>query len=111
VPFFDQEVVGVEMLRRMGEATYGEHDPTQVFYKGSPQEIEKLDEGGYVLKLKLPFTSKEDVHLTRAGDELAISLGNFRRNIVLPRALATLQVQKARFEDKSLLLNFGNGKE
>lgn len=109
VPFFDQEVVGIEMLRRMAQATYGDKDPTQLFYMGNPQEIAKDPAGGYILKLKMPFTDKTNVHLTRAGDELAISVGNFRRNLVLPRALATLQVQKARFEANYLLVKFGNG--
>ncbi len=109
VPFFDQEVVGIDMLRRMAQATYGDQDPSQVFYAGNPQEIEKDPAGGYILKLKLPFTEKPNVRLTRAGEELAISIGNFRRNLVLPRALATLQVDKARFEGNNLLLRFSDG--
>lgn len=104
-PFFDQEVVGVEMLRRMAEAIYGTADPSRLFYDGSPQEVETLRDG-YLLKLKLPFIEKADIRLTRAGDELAISVGNFRRNTVLPRALASLQVQKARVEDGNLLITF-----
>jgi arsenite-transporting ATPase len=105
VPFFDQEVVGIEMLKRMGQALYGDQDPSQVFFEGSPQEIKKSGKG-YVLKMKLPFADKSDVHLTRAGDELAISVGNFRRNAILPRALANLEVQKARMEDGKLVVNF-----
>ncbi len=109
VPFFEQEVVGIDMLRRMAQATYGEQDPSKIFYSGSPQEIEKDQDGGYTLKMKLPFTEKSNVKLARAGDELAISIGNFRRNLILPRALATLNVEKARFESNNLLLKFGDG--
>ena len=109
IPFFDQEVVGIEMLRRMAQATYGDQDPARIFYAGNPQQIEHDPSGGYTLKLKLPFTDKPDLKLTRAGDELAISLGNFRRNLVLPHVLTTLQVEKARFEGNSLVLKFGNG--
>jgi arsenite/tail-anchored protein-transporting ATPase len=108
VPFFDQEVVGIDMLRKMAQATYGDRDPAMVFYAGNPQQIDKDPAGGFTLKLKLPFTEKPDLRLTRAGDELAISLGNFRRNLVLPRVLATLQVEKARFEGDSLVLKFGS---
>lgn len=104
-PFFDQEVVGAEMLRRMAEAIYGAADPARLFYEGSPQDVETLQDG-YLLKLKLPFIEKADIRLTRAGDELAISVGNFRRNTVLPRALASLQVQKARVEGGNLLITF-----
>ncbi len=109
VPFYEQEVVGVEMLRRMAHDTYGDQDPSKVFYAGHAQEIEKDPAGGYILRLNLPFTEKPNVRLTRAGDELAISLGNFRRNLVLPRALATLEVEKARFEGSNLVLKFSNG--
>ena len=105
VPFFDQEVVGLEMLRRMAHVLFGDQDPACVYYEGKPQEIEKLD-NGYLLKMKLPFASKNDVHLARAGDELAISVGNFRRNAILPRALASLEVQKAKMEDGKLVVRF-----
>ena len=93
VPFLDQEVVGLAMLQRVATILYGAQDPSRVFYEGQPQEIVK-NGAGYLLKMNLPFASKEDVHLTRAGDELAISVGNFRRNTILPRALATRFVEK-----------------
>jgi arsenite-transporting ATPase len=95
----------MEMLRRMAQALYGAEDPSRVFYEGSPQEIEKNGKG-YLLKMKLPFAAKSDVHLTRAGDELAISVGNFRRNTILPRALAALEVQKAKMEEGKLVVSF-----
>jgi arsenite-transporting ATPase len=104
-PFFDQEVVGLPMLRRMASALYADQNPAKLFYEGSPQEIEKHN-GGYLLKMTLPFVERSDVHLTRAGDELAISVGNFRRNAILPRALAALEVQKARMEEGKLVVSF-----
>jgi arsenite-transporting ATPase len=107
VPLMDQEVVGVEMLRKMAHATYGDADPARVFYREQPQAIEKVDEG-YLLKLRLPFVSKEDVNMTRSGDELAISIGNFRRNVILPRALAALDVKKAAFKGDHLVLTFAD---
>ena len=105
VPLMDQEVVGVEMLRKMAQAIYGDQDPTQVFYTEQSQVIEKQADG-YALKLRLPFISKEDVNLSRSGDELAISIGNFRRNVILPRSLAALQVKKAKFEGERLVIMF-----
>lgn len=105
VPFLDQEVVGLAMLQRVAAILYGAQDPSRVFYEGQPQEIVK-NGAGYLLKMNLPFASKEDVHLTRAGDELAISVGNFRRNTILPRALAALTVQKAKMEEGKLVVSF-----
>lgn len=107
-PFFDQEVVGMPMLRRMSEAIYDAQDPSRIYYEGSPQIVEKVDDR-YLLKLRLPFIDKSDVRLTRAADELAISVGNFRRNAVLPRALAALQVDRAHMEDGNLVVTFVPG--
>jgi len=107
VPMMDQEVVGAEMLRKMAGAIYGEQDPTQIFYAEQSQIIEKTDDA-YSLKLRLPFIGKDDVNMTRSGDELAISIGNFRRNIILPRVLAARAVQKAKFDGDNLVLTFAN---
>jgi len=78
-------------------------------HTGQPQIIEKSDHG-YLLKLHLPFVRKEAIHLTRKADELAISIGNFRRNIILPHVLSVLDVQSARFEEDNLVIHFANSK-
>lgn len=106
-PYFEQEVVGVGMLRRMAEAIYGSQDPSALFFEGSPQVVSHLD-NRYQLSLAMPFTSKEEVKLTRAADELAISLGNFRRNLVLPRILAVRDIERARFEESKLVITFAS---
>ncbi len=105
VPMFEQEVVGLAMLRRMAEAIYGGADPTAVFYQGRRQTIEPQD-GGYRLRLPLPLAEREAVQLTRIGDELIIRLGNQKRNIILPRALYNLDVGKATFEGEELVISF-----
>lgn len=106
VPLFDQEVVGVEMLRRMAQAIYGVRDPLEVYYAERVQVVEKAD-GEYRLCLRLPFVHKEQIHLTRSGDELVITLGNFRRNLLLPRVLVDLEVKRAHMENGTLTITFG----
>jgi len=50
---------------------------------------------------------KEDIHLTRSsGDELIVRIGNHKRNILLPHALATLEVQRATQEGDWLVITF-----
>ena len=110
VPLMDQEVVGIQMLRKMADAIYGDQDPTKLFYVGQPQSVEKVGDA-YLLKLRLPFVGKENVSLARNGDELAISIGNFRRNIILPRVLAVQDIKKAKFEGDYLVLIFEDHKE
>jgi arsenite-transporting ATPase len=106
VPLFDQEVVGREMLRRMAETLFGADDPTRLLFAGKTHEMEKVD-GSYVLTLPLPLASKESIDMTRAGDELVIRIGNFKRNLILPRALTAMEVESARFEGEDLKVVFG----
>ena len=106
VPWFDDEVVGAVMLRRMGEALYSHHDPTEVMWVGQTQEVRKVN-GAYELRLSLPFVEKSDIKLTRSmHDELIVHIGNWKRNIALPRVLSGLPVQGARYEDKQLVVYF-----
>ena len=105
VPFFDTEVVGVEMLRKMGDAIFGDADPADVYFTGKVQTIEPVDTG-YVLKMPLPFASKEQVDLMQTGDELVVQVGDYKRNLILPRALATLQVGSAKLDNGELRITF-----
>ncbi|MEA3345339.1 MAG: ArsA family ATPase [Chloroflexota bacterium] len=106
VPLFDQEVVGEAMLRRMAQAIYGEDDPTKIYLVGQVHKVEKR-EGRYLLSIPLPFLEKGEIDLTRSGDELIVHIGNRKRNIILPRALMSLDVLGARYEEDRLIVTFG----
>ena len=108
VPYFEQEVVGLEMLRRLGEALYGERDPSAVFYQGRPYEIHRND-GRYVLDMSLPFVDKGEVAAKRLGDELLLEVGSYRRTLVLPRALAEASIAHARMQGSTLTIEFAGG--
>ncbi len=109
VPFFDTEVVGLEMLDKMGLAVFGDADPASVFFHGKIQTIEPTQSGGFTLKMPLPLTTKEQVDLMQTGDELVVQVGDYRRNIILPRALAVLQVAGAKLDGGELRINFVPG--
>jgi len=102
----EQEVVGLEMLEKVAAALYAEKDPTQLFFRGPVQEVTSED-GRYVLTIVLPFVSKEQLSLTRAGDELTINVGSFKRSIILPRILHGLSTLGAKFEGNKLRIAFG----
>lgn len=105
-PYFEQEVVGLEMLRRLGAALFGDDDPASVYFRGRAYAVSR-DGDGYILTLALPFVQKGDVAAHRLGDELLLEVGSYRRTLVLPRALADLQVQSAALRDGSLVISFG----
>jgi arsenite/tail-anchored protein-transporting ATPase len=104
-PLFDQEMVGLSMLRRLADAIYGDIDPSRILYQGQTQSIVQAN-GGYDLRLKLPLVEPEKVDFRRFGDELVIDVGNFRRNLILPRVLAGLDVAHATFDRDTLVVHF-----
>jgi arsenite/tail-anchored protein-transporting ATPase len=104
-PYLDREIVGLDVLREFGMLLYGDRDPAAYFYRGRPYSVVR-DDGEYVLSLDLPFTSKDQISLSRHADELVIDLGDWRRNLVLPRALIEAQALGARFDDHVLKIRF-----
>jgi len=110
VPLFDREVVGEEMLQRMADATYGDQDPAARFVTASPQRIEKSGTE-YVLSLKVPFVDRSAVDLSRHNGELYVTIGNYRREISLPRVLAQRETAGAAIKDGELRVRFAKRPE
>jgi arsenite-transporting ATPase len=105
-PLFDREMGGLDLLRRLGNALFGDRDPSVHFYEGNTQKVESDGEGGYLMYIPLPLADKTQIDLYRATDELTLSVGAYRRNIALPRALWPLEVISARLSAGILTLRF-----
>jgi arsenite-transporting ATPase len=105
VPLFDREVVGEKMLSLMAKATYGDQDPAQRFVTGNTQRIDK-DGSDYVLTIKVPFVDRSAVDLSRHNGELYVTVGNYRREISLPRVLARRDAAGASINDGELQVRF-----
>ncbi|NTV62292.1 MAG: TRC40/GET3/ArsA family transport-energizing ATPase [Oscillochloris sp.] len=106
VPYYAEEVVGIEKLRTMGRDVYGDIDPTAIVYKESPMDISKVADGSYRVKIKLPFADVSQLDLFQNGDELVIQIGDFRRVMTLPISLAGLEAGQAEMEDAWLIVPF-----
>jgi arsenite-transporting ATPase len=102
--------VGEEMLKRMAAATYGDRDPAERFVTTSPQRIEK-NGTDYVLSLKVPFVDRSEVDLSRHNGELYVTVGNYRREISLPRVLAQRETAGAAIQDGELRVRFAKRQE
>jgi arsenite-transporting ATPase len=87
-PYYDHEVVGVEALAQLAADCFGDADPGQVFYQGKLQEIEELSDGSCIMRLSMPFVIGSEVKLRKRGDEMFITIGNFKREMILPTVLA-----------------------
>nr|MBN1229358.1 ArsA family ATPase [Anaerolineae bacterium] len=105
-PLFEHEMGGLPLLREMGTALFGDSDPAARLYEGETQSLKQNEDDTYTLTMPLPFADKEKIDLYRGDDELTLSIGPYRRNIVLPRALWPLEVREARLKDGTLSLLF-----
>jgi arsenite-transporting ATPase len=106
-PMFGDEVGGLEALRRLGDALYGDRNPAEQMFTGKTHAIEQLAESGeYVLRVPLGFAERDDVDLYRSRDEITLRVGPYRRNIVLPHTLHDLEIADAKFTDSHLNIRF-----
>jgi arsenite-transporting ATPase len=103
---FDQEMVGVERLRIVGDELYGEDDPTERLSEGRPFRVED-DGDDVVLVVGMPFAEHDDLDVMRHDHELFITVGQYRRSIVLPDSLKRRQVLRANLLDGELRVTFG----
>ncbi len=103
---FDEEMVGVEKLRLLGEELYGDRDPTRRLARGNPFTI-RDDEDGVVLALSLPFVEKGEVDVMRHHDEIIVTVGPYRRALLLPDSLKRREVIGARLSRGVLDVRFG----
>ncbi|WP_337885785.1 TRC40/GET3/ArsA family transport-energizing ATPase [Fischerella thermalis] len=105
VPLFSEEMCGLAALERLKQTLYQDEDPTQVYYKENTIRVVQ-DKNQYSLELYLPGIPKNQIQLSKTGDELNITIGNHRRNLVLPQALAALQPAGAKMEEDYLKIRF-----
>ncbi len=104
-PYFEQEVVGTEMLDRLAGALFEDHDPAAVLHDALTQELVVYEDGAR-LRLTLPFATKGDITLKKIGLELIVGVGGQKRTIMLPPALAASRPAAATFEDGALQITF-----
>ena len=104
-PYFEQEVVGAEMLDRLAAELFAEHEPHAVLHSSITQEI-IVEEDRARVRLALPFARKGEISLKKIGLELIIGVGDQKRTIMLPPALAGFRPSEATFEDGALEVTF-----
>jgi len=104
-PYFEQEVVGPEMLDRLAAELFGALEPSAVLHDALAQELEVLDDGAR-LRLQLPFAEKGDISLKKIGLELVVGVDGQRRTIMLPPAMAAMRPAADTFEEGALQIRF-----
>ena len=104
-PYFDQEVVGVEMLDRLGEAIFGDDDAAALLHQDLSQELVS-ENGSAILRLPIPFVEKAEIDLKKIGLEVVVRVGAQKRTIILPSAMAAYRPRSAQFEEGALSVRF-----
>jgi arsenite/tail-anchored protein-transporting ATPase len=97
--------VVVASLGELGERLFGAADPTAILHTGATQTIER-EGAGYVLTIPMPNVEAARLSLLKRGDELYVEVGNVRREIALPRALAAQEPGTARLAAGRLRIPF-----
>ncbi len=105
-PYYAGEVFGIEALSQLALDCFGEEDPGKIFFRGILQEIIEGDNGAYLLRIPLPFARGSDVRLRKRGDELFITIGNFKREMILPTVLARMRAGSGRITEGVLEIEF-----
>ena len=105
-PYYAHEVVGVEALSQLAQDCFGKSDPGDIFYRGALQEIVEQEDGRYIMRLPMPFVTGGDVKLRKRGDEMFITIGNFKREMILPTVLAKRRAGSGSLQDGVLEISF-----
>jgi arsenite-transporting ATPase len=105
----DTELRGMEMLTKNGELLFGNEDPGKIYYQGKAFNF--LTEGNSLqMKVKVPFTERDDFDLERYGDQLTIkvrsSVGYIVNIIPLPSATLGMKLAKAKLHGDELNVMF-----
>ena len=102
-PYFTEEIIGKNKLKHLAETLYKDKNPADIFFKEQVYSFIK-EEGGYKVKLKLPFAPKEHINLLKSGDTIIVRCGNFKSYVTLPRKLSNLKPSTAKRKGDYLII-------
>ena len=103
---FEDEMVGIDRLRTVGLELYGDTDPTTMLSNVQPLHVEDTEDGDVALVVTVPLAEKGDVEVMRHDDELFLTVGPYRRSLVLPDSLRRRTVKSAKLEEGRLSVVF-----
>jgi arsenite-transporting ATPase len=103
---FNEEMVGLDLLRQVGDELFGDTDPTARMSEGQPFRVEDVGDE-VVIVMTVPFAERSDVDVMRNASELIVTVGPYRRSIILPDSLGRRHVRRAQLLDGELRITFG----
>ena len=100
-----EEPVGRARLRAFATGLYRRGDPARDLGAVAAFTLEREGDG-WLLTMELPFAERDDVGLVRRGDELIVTVGTYRRALLLPDSLVDRVVTRATVRDGRLRVTF-----
>ena len=104
-PYRASEPVGLADLTDLGQELYGGEDPA-AGGDGDELVVVARTADGFELSLALPLARRDELQLSRSGDELVVTVAGHRRVLALPSALRRCLVAGAVLRDGRLHVRF-----
>lgn len=105
IPWYEEEVRGVKAVERICEDALSGKEVFRSAIQGGREQFEQVEDG-YILTVFMPNAQKEDLEVYQTETDVAIRLGNYKRNIPLPNTLKSYLITSARLEEGKLRLSF-----
>jgi len=106
---YDRELRGIDMLRENASLIFENEDSSNIFYTGKVFEFVQ-DGSGLRMKLKVPFTDKDDFEIIRYGEQLSIKVrgptGYVINVIPLPAATIGMKLERSKLVKDELDIFF-----
>jgi arsenite/tail-anchored protein-transporting ATPase len=109
---YETELRGIGMLRENARLIFGADDPSRIFYSGNVFEF--IKEGSKLkMKLKVPFTDKDNFELERYGEQLTIKVkgpvGYIINVVPLPMVTIGMKIAQSKLVNGELNVFFEKG--
>jgi arsenite-transporting ATPase len=104
-PILKDEAIGMDRLDEIATLVYGQQDPSKILHDDEVYRINQVDDD-YVLKMKLPFITKDYIDLFKDEGDLVIRIGSFKRHVFLPRSLFLRKPTGASLDGNMLTISF-----
>lgn len=104
---FETEICGIDRLRTFADELYAETDPLDSRVAADPMRVYP-DGGDYVVSVLLPFADRGDVDVVRKQDQLFVTVGPYKRIMLLPPSLGRRDVVGAGLAGGRLEIRFGS---
>lgn len=99
----EEEICGLEMLRKIGAMLFPETDPNAVLFR---KEIYIVNAEENSLKVYLPFAQKEELVLEQERNELILGVKNEIRRFPVPKEFQDKNISRAKFADGYLTITW-----